>query len=120
MKTTHCIADAKYICHFLNICDGNWHKCIYVKCRTCSLPCQCKEPGFLFHPNEDGVPIILPLQDAYILFATRPEADECINIMNMTDFLSLYQLYLKKNELLDFSCPIRALMNMQTENFYRW
>lgn len=120
MKTTHCITDAKYIRHFLDSCDSNWHRCIYVRCRTCSLPYRCTEPGFLFHPDENGTPVILPIQDANMIFSTRPDPEECIGTMTLSDFLSLYQLYLKKEELLNFPCPIRVLIKKQTENFYDW
>ena len=30
MEQSRCNADAKHIRHFLDICDGNWHSCIYV------------------------------------------------------------------------------------------
>lgn len=67
-ETPHCKTDAKHIRHFLNLCEGNWHSCIYVWCRTCNAQESCENSGFLFHPDETGSPCILPLSDAALLF----------------------------------------------------
>lgn len=76
METTHCLADAKHIRHFLDACDGNWHRCIYVECANCRAKNPCNHSGFLFCPDYRAVPLILPLSDADILFACRPEPGE--------------------------------------------
>lgn len=56
MEQSRCNADAKHIRHFLDICDGNWHSCIYVRCVSCKTPGYCNGPHFLYHPDENGSP----------------------------------------------------------------
>lgn len=60
MEQSRCNADAKHIRHFLDICDGNWHSCIYVRCVSCKTPGYCNGPHFLYHPDENGSPCPAP------------------------------------------------------------
>ena len=76
MEQSRCNADAKHIRHFLDICDGNWHSCIYVRCVSCKTPGYCNGPHFLYHPDENGSPCVLPMADARMLFSRIPEPTE--------------------------------------------
>ena len=91
MEQSRCNADAKHIRHFLDICDGNWHSCIYVRCVSCKTPGYCNGPHFLYHPDENGSPCILPMADARMLFTNVTDLRE---IENDFSFLSLNKLRL--------------------------
>jgi len=112
MKHPHCKTDAKHIRHFLNLCEGNWHSCIYVWCRTCNAQESCENSGFLFHPDETGSPCILPLSDAALLFPRIPEPTECTGSMSIAA-LAAQKLPLKP-------CPIPALLRLQENQQYDW
>lgn len=120
MTNTHCSADAKHIRRFLNTCQGNWHNCIYVNCASCKTPGFCREPGFLFHPDEKGVPCILPFSDARILFARVPEPAECLSVLTTVQFLSLYRDFLKSHHFPDGYCPCISLLHTQEAACYDW
>lgn len=96
MEQSRCNADAKHIRHFLDICDGNWHSCIYVRCVSCKTPGYCNGPHFLYHPDENGSPCILPMADARMLFSRIPEPTECLSAITLEQFQSLYGLYFAK------------------------
>ena len=89
MEQSRCNADAKHIRHFLDICDGNWHSCIYVRCVSCKTPGYCNGPHFLYHPDENGSPCILPMADARMLFTNVTDLRE---IENDFSFLSPEQI----------------------------
>lgn len=120
METTHCMTDAKYIRHFLNLCEGNWHNCIFVDCTHCPTPGICKEPGFLFKPDQTATPSILPLSDAHILFARSPEPEECLCAITVGQFMGMYDSFLKEQHFPDSYCPCMALLKLQEENCYDW
>lgn len=100
MEQSRCNADAKHIRHFLDICDGNWHSCIYVRCVSCKTPGYCNGPHFLYHPDENGSPCVLPMADARMLFSRIPEPTECLSAITLEQFQSLYGLYFAKEALL--------------------
>ena len=105
MEQSRCNADAKHIRHFLDICDGNWHSCIYVRCVSCKTPGYCNGPHFLYHPDENGSPCVLPMADARMLFSRIPEPTECLSAITLEQFQSLYGLYFAKEALTDKPCP---------------
>ena len=120
MKTTHCLADAKQIRRFLDACDGNWHRCIYIECTHCKSKNPCTESGFLFHPDHQAVPLILPLSDANILFARNPVPEECLTTLKASVFLDIYEEFLKSKKILKPDCPYRALLDIQNRECYDW
>ncbi len=120
METKHCMADAKHLRRFLNACTGNWHNCIHVTCPRCQAPGTCAESGFLFCPDEKAAPLILPLSDARILFARYPEPDETLCTMNVTQFLCMYDGFLKEKQYPDSFCPCMALFQSQVNDCYEW
>ncbi|WP_089982932.1 hypothetical protein [Clostridium sp. C105KSO13] len=120
METTHCSADAKHIRRFLNTCDGNWHSCIYVSCTFCQTPGLCKERDFLFLPDEEGIPSILPISDAKFLFSRIPEPMECLSVLTVAQFLSMYQQFFKQRQFSSNGCPCMSLLHAQEEACYDW
>lgn len=101
MEQSRCNADAKHIRHFLDICDGNWHSCIYVRCVSCKTPGYCNGPHFLYHPDENGSPCVLPMADARMLFSRIPEPTECLSAITLEQFQSLYASYVYGNKAKD-------------------
>ena len=120
METTHCLADAKHIRHFLDACDGNWHRCIYVECANCKVKNPCNLSGFLFCPDYRAVPLILPLSDADILFACRPEPGECLAVLGDSVFLDMYAQFLEGHKIISPDCSCMALLDIQNKACYDW
>lgn len=120
MEHPHCMADAKHIRHFLNCCEGNWHRCIYVRCVSCPVSETCKHPDFLYHPDEKGLPCILHVKDSGILFSRIPEPTECCASVTSVQFAELYQLYLKAEGLAECHCIPTALLKLQEQSCYNW
>ena len=104
----------------LIICDGNWHSCIYVRCVSCKTPGYCNGPHFLYHPDENGSPCVLPMADARMLFSRIPEPTECLSAITLEQFQSLYGLYFAKEALTDKPCPCFALLRHQEASHYHW
>ena len=120
METTYCLADAKHIRRFLDACDGNWHRCIYVECANCRVKNPCNQSGFLFCPDYRAVPLILPLSDADMLFACRPEPEECLGVFKDTVFREVYAQFLKGQKIISPDCPCMALLDFQNKDCYDW
>lgn len=120
METTHCLADAKHIRRFLDACDGNWHRCIYVECIDCRARKTCTGTGFLFCPDHRAMPLVLMLSDASILFARCPEPEECLARFPASVFLSMYGQFLESQKILSPDCPCRALLDIQNKDCYDW
>ena len=120
MEITHCLTDAKHIRRFLDACDGNWHRCIYINCVNCRVKNPCNQSGFLFCPDYRAVPLVLPLSDADILFACRPEPGECLAVFKDSVFLDMYAQFLKEQKILSPDCPCMALLDIQNKDCYDW
>ena len=120
MEITHCLADAKHIRRFLDACDGNWHHCIYVECANCRVKKNCNTSGFLFCPDYRAVPLVLPHSDASILFACRPEPEECLAVFNDSAFMEMYTEFLKGKKIISPDCPCMALLDIQNKDCYDW
>lgn len=120
MERTHCMADAKHIRRFLNCCEGNWHRCVYVRCTACNTPAFCGCPDYLYHPDENGQPCVLSMRDAKLLFARIPEPTECTAAITLEQFSSLYQPYLSALGLSQSHCLIDALLKRAEGQNYDW
>lgn len=118
MNETHISADAKHIRRFLDCCEGNWHNCAYVSCTSCQTPAALRD--FLYHPDENGQPLVLPLNDAALLFSRTPEPDECCSFLTLLQFAELYRPYLQAENLMDAPCLCRALLKHQEDSRYDW
>ena len=103
MEITHCLADAKHIRRFLDACDGNWHRCIYINCVNCRAKSSCNQPGFLFCPDHRAVPLVLPLP-----------------VLGDSVFLDMYAQFLKEQKILSLDCPCMALLDIQNKDCYDW
>lgn len=114
--------DAKHIRRFLDNCDGNWHNCIHVACPSCRPPKNCHESGFLFHPDGNAAPLLLPLSAAEPLFSCRLEPDECLLSIKMSKFLSMYRNYIQAQPWPEgtFPCPCMAMLKSQEAVNYNW
>lgn len=112
--------DPKVIGSFLSLCDSNWHNCCFVHCNTCRYPKRCDHADFLFVTDQAGKPLLLPLSDAVILFAERPEAEECILSMTLHQFLVVYHFWLTSLPQESESCLIDTLLKLQADAMYDW
>ena len=113
-------SDPKLIGQFLSLCGSNWHMCSYVICKNCGYKKACESPDFLFVLNETGLPVILPVVDAAILFSAHPDAEECLLTLSITQFCVLYENLLKKKEIPADECPVTFLRHETTEQCYDW
>ena len=120
METIHCLADAKHIRRFLDACDGNWHRCIYINCVNCRAKSSCNQLGFLFCPDHRAVPLVLSLSDADMLFACHPEPGECLAVFKDSVFLDIYAQFLKEQKILSPDCPCMALLDTHNKDCYDW
>lgn len=120
MLEHHLSVDAKYISRFLNICDGNWHSCIFVSCENCTYTDKCGLPGFLFLPDELGKPYMFPLEDAAVLFSRTPEPDECLFRITQIQFLNMYKEFFKSYSSAGTLCPCRQFLKQAMDSCYDW
>ena len=117
---TKCLTDAKVLCQFLTLCRGNWHSCIYVRCRHCLKEQPCDSPDFLYLLDDKGLPIILPLADAEIIFPRIPEPEECQSVLTNTQFRDLYWAYLEAEKIPTTDCPRTHFVKRAADMQYKW
>lgn len=120
MKQSHINADAKHLRHFLDLCNGNWHNCVYVRCVSCDTRSFCNGSHFLYHLDSSGIPYVLTMADAEMIFSRIPEPTECADAITLDEFLALYSSYLKSIHLASKPCPCIALLRYQENAHYNW
>lgn len=96
---------------FLHSTEGNWRNSIYITC--CSSSCKEDENccGFLFVPDADGSPILMPISIMRSLVGYDIEKEECLGIMTKERFLILYSLWLDWNTETSSVCVLQQIMD---------
>lgn len=113
-------SDPKLLYHFLNLCQGNWHRTVYVTCNDCPTA-ACPMRDFLMLPDAQGKPILLPVQDAAILFSERPDPSECLCTLSFAQFSGMYDAYLGTlPSTEDHTCIAVKLKRILTDTLYDW
>lgn len=99
------------IYEFLYNASGNWRNSAYLDCGKCFYAKSPICPDFLFVPNQDGNPILLP--------ATAAEAElgpidksECLFILSRVRFQVLYSSYLAQRVNSPTICPILQVLGL--------
>lgn len=107
MGESRCSSNIKTIHRFLNATDANWRNSIYVECTTCKFETDRQRCGdFLFVPDEDGTPLLLPTSDAEILAATIIDKSECLGLVSNLRFENLFQKWFRSLAYNTTSCPL--------------
>ncbi|MEG0541817.1 MAG: hypothetical protein RR461_03075 [Angelakisella sp.] len=91
MGESRCRSNIRLIHRFLNATDANWRNSIYIECAVCKFGIDQTTCGdFLFAPDEDGTPLLIPVCDAEILAATVIDKSECLGIVTNLRFENLF------------------------------
>ena len=114
------LTDAKVIWKFLSLCKGNWHRCCYVRCHKCRYTDTCEVPDFLFLTDCLGYPVILPIQDAQLLFGATPDPEECLLEMDILQFFLLFDSYLASLKAPSNLCPAVFIQKCCADAMYDW
>lgn len=106
MSESRCISNIKTIHQFLNATDANWRNSIYIECTACKFDADRQTCGdFLFVPDEDGTPLLLPVRDAEILAARSIDKSECLGLVSSLRFESLFQKWFRMMSSSADKCP---------------
>lgn len=101
-----CVSDINTIRKFLNLTEGNWRNTIYIECKACKYePHECCG-DFLCIPDENGMPILLPVCDCKILFSRYIDPSECLLWISHYRFCELYSAWLKTQQTGIDKCPL--------------
>lgn len=107
MSKSICLTNMKTIYHFLSATDANWRNSIYVECSVCKA--KAKVPGcgdFLFVPDEDGTPLLLPIWYAEIFSARVIDKSECLGLISNARFEDLFHKWLRTMAAEPSVCPL--------------
>ena len=89
---------------------GNWHNAIYISCKHCTScirQSQCE--GFLMTADADGQPVIISVNMIRSLSGENPQLEDCLDIMEMRVFKTLYSLYLEWHIISTDECPLMQI-----------
>lgn len=93
---------------FLNLTKGCWRNSIYVKCLNCPFgKTDCSD--HLLTINVDGTPRFISVKIFQMLTDEIITEDECIAIINRTDFENLFNMWLIWNTDTSKECSILNL-----------
>lgn len=106
MDQSRCCSNIKVIHRFLTATDANWRNSIYIECSACKFGADQTTCGdFLFVPDEDGTPLLIPVHDAEILAATVIDKSECLGIVTNLRFENLFQKWFRTLSADTGVCP---------------
>lgn len=93
---------------FLNLTKGCWRNSIYVKCSNCLFgKSNCS--NHLLTVNIDGSPVFISVNKFQRLTNEIVVEDECISIIDRTDFEKLFNMWLIWNTDTSKECFILKL-----------
>ena len=106
MGESRCASNIKTIHRFLTVTDANWRSSIYIECSCCKFDADAQSCGdFLFAPDEDGTPLLLPVRDAAILAARPIDKSECLGIVTNLRFEALFHKWFQSLSPKADGCP---------------
>lgn len=96
---------------FLKAVRGDWRSAIFLNCSRTACPHGQKETcgGFLMAADADGAPILMPVVLFCRLTGEEILPDECLCVLELEDFETVYSLYLKWNINSGSGCAARQL-----------
>ena len=108
MKKVHCQTDVGIVQTFLRLTENNWRNSMYIECRVCKFPrspvcANCAD--FLCIPGEHGEPVMLPVQEADIIFHRLIDKSECLLVISNVVFRDLYSNYFRRVANKSGECP---------------
>ena len=90
-------------------CKGNWRNAIYISCGPCPHPCKVDRSGCLAAIRQDGVPLLVSIQDFEKETGERIDPGDCIGTLNKDAFSSLFSRYLTWEMTSSEQCPMEYL-----------
>jgi len=89
---------------FDDLTDHNWRNTFYIRCDGCRFPRRDGCGDFLFVPDEEGRPVLLPIRYAEAVYGLIDMGD-CLGQMSALMFCELYKRWVQ-NALSDEGCPL--------------
>lgn len=91
---------------FISNIGDNWRNCIYVTCSVCKHDKQECCDDLLVSFDETGIPTIIMVQDANVIFGIIVDKSECLAEISNVKFIALFYKYFNKRAKEDtFLCP---------------
>lgn len=109
-----CWTNIQSIHRFLQGARGNWRNSAYITCGKCPYPHLEACEDFLFVPDKDGIPALIPISDASIMAARSIEKDECLITMSRNQFINLYSEWMKMKTTGTDGCPFLEIYDLDT------
>lgn len=109
MKKVHCQTDVGIVQTFLRLTENNWRNSMYIECRVCKFPRSpvcANYADFLCIPGEHGEPVMLPVQEADIIFHRLIDKSECLLVISNAVFCNLYSNYFRRVANKSGECPL--------------
>ena len=96
------------IASFFEATEGNYRNAFYV---SCDPHCSNKQCGdFLFIPDFDCKPILVPVSDLERFLETRIDKTDCACILTIHCFLRFYQRWFADTVTDSKCCPVPKLI----------
>ncbi len=105
MKNQKCISNIKTLHAFLNATKANWRNSIYIECSICKHEKTESCEDYLFAPNADGTPLLIPTSDMNIICNMITDKSECLGIMSNAKFKDLYEGWFEQITTDKNECP---------------
>lgn len=102
------------IASFFEATEGNFRNAVYVFC-SCNYAKKSGCGDFLFIPNHDCKPVILPLADAESFLGTKVDKSEFAVIINSRTFIRLYSRWIELTTSSARDCPIQQLLHLMNQ-----
>lgn len=108
MKKVHCQTDVGIVQTFLRLTENNWRNSMYIECRVCKFPrspvcANCAD--FLCYSWRTWRTVMLPVQEADIIFHRLIDKSECLLVISNVVFRDLYSNYFRRVANKSGECP---------------
>lgn len=106
---------------FFEATEGNYRNALYIHCCVCKHQRENNCGDFLFIPDHDCQPILLPLTDAELFMGRPVDRSDCAGVLTNHAFLQLYHQWLMLQTDSDEICPYHQLLHkMNVANGINW
>ena len=99
---------------FIKASRGNWHNAVYIECGVCLTENKrCGAPDFLYVPDYDGRPVLIPRTSLERFLGEPVQKDECFLELSRVEFERLYKALIE--DRVDFSAPCSLFRLIEQE-----
>lgn len=106
MQPSVFVASNETLCRFIHASGNSWRNAVYIECGSCPRAISRRCHNLLCTFDRNAIPILIPEQDAALLWGTVIDKSECQTVLSRAVFLEMYKSWISLHIRDPHACPL--------------